>query len=218
MKKAYIIAIDGPSGAGKSTVARGLAKALDYQFIDTGALYRSVAKLADDNNISWDDGQRLAENIFNYNFSFDSQGNLSVNGTFLGDSIRTSRIASGASEVAGHKEVRDALLAIQRNLGKNGRVVLEGRDIGTTVFPNADFKFYLTASVKTRAYRRYLELKQKGEEITLEQVEADQEARDKADMEREISPLLRAYDAIDVNCDNLDANDVVAFMVSEVLK
>lgn len=212
-----VVAIDGPSGAGKSTVARGLAKSLGYRFIDTGALYRTIARLGDDNEVSWENGTQLAELAISRDFEFDSDGNLSLDGTPVGDTIRTSRMSKGASAVAAHPEVRAALLSIQRKLGESGGVVLEGRDIGTVVFPDAEIKFYLIAGVRERARRRHLELLEKGEKISVAQVEADQEARDKADMERPISPLKKASDAIEVNCDTMSAAEVITRMKTRVV-
>jgi len=212
MRNRPVVAIDGPSGAGKSTVARGLARALGYQFIDTGALYRTVARIADDAGISWDDGPALAAEALRHHFAFDPDGNLFLDQDAVGDTIRTSRMSKGASSVSRHSEVRAALLDIQRSVGVDGGVVLEGRDIGTVVFPDAEIKFFLVASVAERARRRYLELLEKGENTTIEEVEAAQEERDRADRERDISPLRQADDAVEINCDTLDAAGVIARM------
>jgi CMP/dCMP kinase len=212
MRSRPVVAIDGPSGAGKSTVARSLAKRLDFSFVDTGALYRSIAMLADRDGTSWDDGARLAAIARSHTFSFDPDGNLSVDGVEIGDSIRTPRMSMGASVVAKHQELRSALLEIQRSLGEDGGAVLEGRDIGTVVFPDAEIKFFLHASVRVRARRRMIELETRGQIVSMEEVERDQEARDRADREREVSPLVRAEDSIDVPCDDLDVEEVVQFM------
>jgi cytidylate kinase len=216
MRSKPVIAIDGPSGAGKSTVARGLAKALGFSFVDTGALYRTVAMLADRAGVEWSDGDALARLAASHAFAFDADGNIKLDGEPLGDLIRTPRMSRGASIVAVHAEVRRALLEVQRDLGADGGVVLEGRDIGSVVFPDAEIKFYLDASVKARARRRFLELAAREEEITLDQVERDQEARDRADREREISPLVQAGDAVPLNCDDLSASQVIEEMISTV--
>lgn len=216
MRRRPVIAIDGPSGAGKSTVARGLARALDFSYLDTGALYRTVAWLADRHGTSWDDGPALAALARSRRFEFDETGALRVDGEAVGDSIRTPEMSRGASIVAQHPEVRRELLGIQRRLGRDGGVVLEGRDIGTVVFPDAEVKFYLTASVRERAKRRHQELKGRGQEVPLEQVEAEQVERDRADREREVSPLRRAENADEIDCENLSAEEVVALMKSRV--
>jgi len=212
MRNKPVVAIDGPAGAGKSTVARGLAKALQYAFVDTGALYRAVAFIADASGISWDDGPALAQAVLRHAFHFTADGTLHMDGVPLGGEIRTSHISSGASAVARHPEVRTCLLDVQRGLGREGGVVLEGRDIGTVVFPDAEVKFFLVATVAERARRRWLELREKGESISLAEVEAAQEARDLADMTREVAPLRQAEDAVEVPCDHLSAAEVVAHM------
>ena len=217
MRSRPIIAIDGPSGVGKSTVARGLAHELKFDYIDTGALYRAVAMLADQNGVSWEIPSDLVEIIARHRFTFDPQGNLSVNGVKVGDEIRTSHISSGASCIARYREIRTSLLDVQRNIGADGGVVLEGRDIGTVVFKDAEMKFYLTASVATRAARRHAELVAKGETISLQKVEDDQKRRDKTDTEREVSPLKKATDAKEINCDNLNALQVVNLIKSLVV-
>lgn len=205
-----VVAIDGPSGAGKSTVARALAKALGFHYVDTGALYRSVAHLAEREGVPWDDGAGLAALAGRHAFSFDPEGALLVDGAPPGDAIRTPHVSRGASVVARHPEVRRALLAVQRALGADGGVVLEGRDIGTTVFPDAEVKIFLTATARERARRRFLELEARGEPTTLDEVERQQEARDRADREREISPLVRADDAVEIVCDGMSVQEVVA--------
>jgi cytidylate kinase len=210
------VAIDGPSGAGKSTVARGLAAALGYAYVDTGALYRTIAWLADEHGVDWEAPVELAALVEGRSFSFDSRGELVIDGEPVGNSIRTPRISRGASAVARHPEVRAALLAIQRTLGRDGGVVLEGRDIGTVVFPDAEVKFFLEASVSVRARRRYDELVARGEEVTRDEVERDQIARDENDTRRAISPLRKANDAQVIDCDLLTAREVVELMESRV--
>jgi cytidylate kinase len=206
------VAIDGPSGAGKSTVARGLARALGFAYIDTGALYRAMAWLADGHGVSWDDDAGLAELAASHRFEFTEGGELSVDDSPVGDAIRTPQMSRGASVVARHREVRRALLAIQRELGREGGVVLEGRDIGTVVFPDAEAKFFLVASVRERARRRYAELVSRGESVSIEQVERDQEQRDRSDRERSLSPLTRADDAVEIDSDGMNVEQVIDAM------
>jgi cytidylate kinase len=216
MKKKPVVAIDGPSGAGKSTVARGVAKSLDFAFIDTGALYRAVAWLADNSGVDWEDGPALGTLARAHDFRFNSLGELFVDGDGVGTRIRTPKMSLGASRVAPHKEVRQALVDVQRRLSESGGVVLEGRDIGTVVFPDAGVKFFLTASARVRAQRRFEELRSLGEDVTLSEVERDQMQRDEQDRKRAVSPLRRAEDAEVINCDNLDADEVVELMVSKI--
>jgi cytidylate kinase len=210
------IAIDGPSGVGKSTVARGLAAALGFVYVDTGALYRAVALLADRAGVRWDDETSLANLIGESEFSFEADGTLSLDGVSVTDEIRTPRMSMGASKVAAHAAVRAALLVIQRRLGEGGGVVLEGRDVGTVVFPDAGFKFFLTASPEVRAHRRFLELRSKGTEISPEEVLADQLKRDAADRGRKLAPLKKAADAETVDCDEMTAEDVVEMMARKI--
>jgi len=211
-----VVAIDGPSGAGKSTVARTLAEALGFLYVDTGALYRCVAYLAELHGVPWDDGGRLAAIAAARDFSFAADGGLVVDGVPVGDAIRSPHVSLGASKVAQLPEVRRALLEIQRRLGADGGVVLEGRDIGTVVFPDAEVKIFLTATPKERARRRFLELESRGETATLEQVERDQAERDRADSEREVSPLSRAADAYELSTDDLGVEEIVARIAARV--
>jgi cytidylate kinase len=204
-----VIAIDGPAGAGKSTVARGLARALGFVLIDTGALYRAIAWLAKREGLDWDAGPKLSQVVNAHDFEFTKEGQLLIDGDPVEEEIRTTEISEGASKVAGHQEVRDALLDVQRTLGSSGGVVMEGRDIGTTVFPDAKYKFFLTASAKTRAKRRYLEMLSRGEKTTLATVEENQEERDVRDINRVVSPLKKAEDAIEINCDGLTIEETI---------
>jgi cytidylate kinase len=211
-----VVAIDGPSGAGKSTVARSLARALGFQYVDTGALYRAVALLALRHGVSWDDGPGLAALAAAHELAFGDDGGLIVDGAPLGDAIRTPQISRGASTVARLPELRRALLALQRRLGAGGGVVLEGRDIGTVVFPDAEVKIFLTATAQERARRRHRELAARGEGVTLAQVERDQAERDRIDSERESSPLAKADDAFELVCDGLGVDEVVAAIAARV--
>ena len=216
MREKPIVAIDGPSGAGKSTVARGVANSLNFAFIDTGALYRAVAWLAKNEGIDWEDGPALGELAEAHRFAFDPKGELSIDGDRVGTRIRTPEMSLGASHVAKHEEVRRALSHVQRRLSESGGVVLEGSDIGTEVFPDAEMKFFLTASTRVRARRRFEELRGLGEEVTLAEVERDQRQRDAQDRERAVSPLRQAEDAEVINCDNLAAGEVIDLLVSKI--
>ena len=196
------IAIDGPASSGKGTVARSVAKALDYAYIDSGAMYRSVALLAEAASVSWSDEGALAELIEGLEFDFRWNGDhlrVVVNGTDVTNEIRMERIGRGASDVATYAAVRAGLVERQRVLAQGGGVVMDGRDIGTVVLPKAQVKIYLDASVEERAKRRFLELQEKGQRVRLEHIEAEVLARDEQDKNRAESPLRQAHDAIYVD-------------------
>jgi CMP/dCMP kinase len=206
-----IVAIDGPAGAGKSTVARQLAKRLGFEMIDTGAIYRSVALAARRANVSWDDDEglrRLLDAGLGLAFRDDR---VLLDGHDVSEAIRTPEISRGASVVSARPIVREKLLGLQRQLASNAvkGAVLEGRDIGTIVFPEATVKFFLTASDEARAQRRYAELTDKGLAVGLADVLSDQRRRDKDDSERVIAPLKPAPDAILVDTTGMDLDEVV---------
>jgi len=231
-RKRPIVAIDGPAGAGKSTVARRLADALAFVLVDTGAMYRAVALAAKRGGIAWSDGPRLGElahglvarNALSFERDADP-GRLGVrvkladdNGTRedISDAIRTPDMAQGASLVSAHSQVRDVLLELQRLAGAGGGVVLEGRDIGTVVFPDAEVKFFLTASAEVRASRRHAELVAKGQSVTFDETLADVKRRDAQDEGRAVAPLKRADGAILVDSTELSFEETVARMLEHV--
>jgi cytidylate kinase len=208
-----VIAIDGPAGAGKSTVAQALAEHLGFVLVDTGALYRGVALAAREANVSWSDAERLGElaSALDLQFSPAESGppRLLIDGRDRSDDIRTSEISMGASDVSKHPSVRAALLDLQRRLGRDGGVVLEGRDIGTVVFPDAELKVFLTAVSETRAVRRVSDLTRRGLQADFGQTLAEIQARDAQDSGRPIAPLRPAPDAVTVDTTNLDIHGVV---------
>jgi len=208
---APIVAIDGPAGAGKSTVARQLARRLGFTIIDTGAIYRSVALAAQRAGISWEDDTGLAR-LLDAGLGVTFQGeSVLLRGEDVTEAIRTPEISRGASVVSARPVVRQKLLQLQRDLGRAAPrgAVLEGRDIGTVVFPDADVKFFLTASDEARAQRRHAELNEKGLSVPLPEVLADQRRRDKDDTERAIAPLRAAVDAVVVDTTGFDLEQVV---------
>lgn len=189
-----IIAIDGPSGSGKSTVAKLVSKNLNFEYIDTGAMYRALAYKAFKNNIEIKDElvkDMLLNTIIDY-----SNNSIFLDGKNIDNFIRNENISVVASKISALKSVRSKMVSLQRNIAKDKNVILDGRDIGTNVFPNADFKFYITASVEERAKRRYNELQSKGMNDSYENVLRDMQYRDYNDSTRKIAPLIKANDAL----------------------
>ena len=210
----FIVAIDGPSGAGKSTVSKLLARRVGLSFVDTGALYRAVALSARREGIGADDDDGLRTLLGRIRISFQSVGEenrVFLDGADVSKEIRTPDISLLASAVSARPVVRDGLLGLQRRLALEAPLgaVLEGRDIGTVVFPDADLKFFLEASPEVRARRRFEELFQKGGESSLEAVLADQTKRDRDDASRAVAPLRAAEDAIRVDSSGLPLSEVV---------
>ena len=208
MKKP-IVAIDGPAGSGKSTVTHLLSKKLGYTHIDTGALYRAIAYKAADCGISIEEGLKLGELAAQTRLQFKEGNQIHCDGKNIAKLIRTPEISMAASRISAHPEVRFALLGLQREMGKKGGVVLEGRDIGTVVFPNAEVKFFLTASVDSRARRRMIELEDKGIYFDFEEVKKQVIDRDKGDTERKAAPLKKAADAIEIDTTKMTVEEVV---------
>ena len=212
MRSRLIVAIDGPAGAGKSTAARLLAARLGYALLDTGAIYRTMALRARQRGISWDDGRGVASLADGLDLTFQMEGNVNrvlADGEDLTAAIRTPEISDGASRVSALPEVRAALLGLQRRIGAAGGVVVEGRDIGTVVFPDAEAKFFLTATADERARRRVAELQAGGRPADLAQTKAEILARDQRDSSRAAAPLRRADDAVEIDSSALDASQVV---------
>jgi cytidylate kinase len=214
-----VVAIDGPAGAGKSTAARLLAARLGYELLDTGAIYRVMALLARRRGIAWEDGPGVAALAADLDLRFQLDGALNrvfVDGADVSGDIRTPEISDGASRVSALPQVRAALLGIQRRLGAQGGVVVEGRDIGTVVFPDAGAKFFLTATADERARRRVAELRAGGRTADLDQTRDELMARDQRDSTRSVAPLRKADDAVEIDSSAISADEVVARMAALV--
>ncbi len=206
------IAVDGPGSAGKGTVAKGVARALGYQYIDTGAMYRAVALVCRHKGIAWNDDAACAAVAAELAFEFRWTGDvlhILVDGEDITSEIRQDGIGRGASDVSALPSVRKALLGLQRALGAEGGVVMDGRDIGTVVLPDSELKIYLDAELDERARRRHEELVRRGETVPVNQVRAGLAFRDKQDSEREVAPLKQADDALFVDSTALSAAQVV---------
>ena len=222
MAKTYTIAIDGPAGAGKSTIARALAKELGYYYVDTGAIYRTVAYFLDLLGISPKDTdgveRYLDELTVAIEYDEDGKQHMLMNGMDVTDEIRTPDISQKASLVSAHAIVRDMLLDMQRDVAKKHNVIMDGRDIGTVVLPRATVKIFLTASAEVRAQRRTDELIAKGQKANFAQVLKDIQQRDYQDSHRPVAPLKQAKDAILLDTSELDIEGVVAAMKEIIAK
>lgn len=220
MSKVYNIAIDGPAGAGKSTIAKAAAKQLGFIYVDTGALYRAVAFEMMSRGISAGDREKVAAELEKFDTGFFSLRFIDgVQHVFSGEKdvsgmIRTPEVSMGASAVSAIPEVRKFLFELQRSIAAENNVIMDGRDIGTVVLPNADLKIFLTASAEVRADRRYKELAEKPDCPTYEQVLADIKQRDYNDMNRETAPLKQADDAVLADTSNLDLDGAISLIIS----
>jgi CMP/dCMP kinase len=213
-----IIAIDGPAGAGKSTVSRALAERLGFQLVDTGAMYRTVAYEAMRHGVDLHDADAVATvaRALNFEFRFvDGENVTYVDGHALGNEIRTAEVSRNASIVSAHPAVRDALLELQRDVGRRRPSVLEGRDIGTVVFPDAELKVYITASPEVRAHRRVEQMKEQGQHADYDEVLKEIVERDRRDTCRDVAPLRQADDALGIDSTGVDVETIVEDLIAE---
>lgn len=216
-----IVAIDGPVGAGKSTVAWAVARRLGFRYVDTGAMYRSVAWAAQQRGIDLHDEAAVIKLARTLRIEFHSDGEgqrVWVDGRDVTDVLRSPEVSDGASIVSVYPGVREAMVAIQRAWGAQGGVVMEGRDIGTVVFPDADVKIFLDASLEERARRRYRELQTRGVRVDLDAVRQAEEERDRRDRTRAHSPLQRAPGAVVIDSTQIPADDVIERIVQLALR
>ena len=212
----YNVAIDGPAGAGKSTIAKLVAKEKGYIYVDTGAMYRGLAIHFLDKGIQPQETEKVIEACKDAEVTIayeDAVQHVYLNGKDISSRLRNEEVGHMASVTSAIPEVRKKLLELQQNLAKTQNVIMDGRDIGTCVLPHADVKVYLTASVETRAKRRYQELQEKGEDCNLEEIAHDIEERDRRDMTREIAPLKQAEDAVLVDSSDMTITEVVKTIV-----
>ena len=212
----YNVAIDGPAGAGKSTIAKLVAKEKGYIYVDTGAMYRGLAIHFLDKGIQPQETEKVIEACKDAEVTIayeDAVQHVYLNGKDISSRLRNEEVGNMASVSSAIPEVRKKLLELQQNLAKTQNVIMDGRDIGTCVLPHADVKVYLTASVETRAKRRYQELQEKGEDCNLEEIAHDIEERDRRDMTREIAPLKQAEDAVLVDSSDMTIAEVVKTIV-----
>lgn len=217
----YNIAIDGPAGAGKSTIAKMAEKKLDFIYVDTGAMYRAMALYFLRREIDAKDEKKIAEACEHINVTIayqEGEQQVLLNGENVNAFIRTEEVSMMTSNTSKYPAVREKLLYLQRELAAANNVIMDGRDIGTCVLPDAELKIYLTASASERAKRRYLEQKERGVESDLAQIERDIIARDEQDMNREIAPLKQAEDAIYLDTSDMTIEEVVTKIVSLVQK
>lgn len=215
MKDIFRVAIDGPSGAGKSTIAKSVAKKLGIDYIDTGAMYRAVGYKMKRECIDAGDLSKLEAMLADTDIDF-VKGDIILDGQVVNDVIRTSEISQMASKCSAVPIVREKLVDIQRGMGTRKSVIMDGRDIGTNVLKDAEYKFFLTASAEKRAERRHKELIEKGEDITFEEVLRDIEQRDHNDMTRKLNPLRKAEDALEVDTTGLDIDEVTELVLKEI--
>ncbi len=215
MSRIFRIAIDGPSGAGKSTIAKAVASKLDIDYIDTGAMYRAVGYKMDRDKLPFESGEALNEMLAGTDIDFVS-GDIMLDGEIVNDVIRTPEVSMLASQCSQIPEVREKLVEIQRSMGARKSVIMDGRDIGTNVLKDAEYKFYLTASAEERANRRFKELQEKGEEQSYEEVLSDIKARDHNDMTRELNPLRKSDDAIKVDSTSMTIDEVVDTIIGYI--
>ena len=209
-----VIAIDGPGGAGKSTIAKLLAKKLNYLHLDTGAMYRAVTLAAINENIDFDDKEKLIKLAKKISITFNKNGEIILDNKNVSQEIRSSEVNAHVSKIAAVKGVRKVLVEKQQSLAQKNKIVMDGRDITTVVLPEAEHKFFLTASLAERAKRRYQEMRSKNNDADLEEIKKSIARRDKLDSEREHSPLKKAEDAVLIDTTELSIDEVLKKLIS----
>lgn len=217
MDKIIRVAIDGPSGAGKSTIAKAVAKKMGIDYIDTGAMYRAVGYKTKISGVNYEDSVEMQAMLEHTDIDF-SDGNIILDGKIVNDEIRTNEMSMMASKVSALPAVREKLVELQRKMGQTKSIIMDGRDIGTNVLTDAEFKFFMTASAEERADRRYKELIEKGQQVQYDQILEDIKQRDHNDMTRTLNPLRKAADAIELDTTGMSIDDVTESILREVTK
>lgn len=215
MKEIIRVAVDGPSGAGKSTIAKAIAQKLSLDYIDTGAMYRAVGYKMLQQAVELSDAEAIRHLLDTTEIDF-CHGDTVLDGEVISDKIRTPEISKQASDCSALAMVRRRLVELQRKMGGEKSVIMDGRDIGTVVFPDAEYKFFITAAPEERARRRFQELAAKGSQLTFDQVLADINQRDYNDTHREVDPLRRAEDAVEIDTTHMTIEEVVEFICREM--
>lgn len=218
MQKYIIVAIDGPAASGKSTVAKKLADKLKFLYVDTGAMYRAITYFAQEKNIE-NNEQAVIDAVKKLNLELKYNNGITsvfIDGLDITEKIRTPKVNSKVSDISRIKEVRTELVKLQRKFGENNNLIVEGRDTTTVVFPNADVKIYLTADAKERAKRRFIEYKDKGIDVSQDEVEKSLLNRDAIDSTREVSPLTKAEDAFEIDTTNLTVDQEIDKIVEKI--
>lgn len=213
--KNLVIAVDGPAGAGKSTIAKIIAEKLNINYIDTGAMYRAVTYKCLQNKIDINNEDEVIKIAKDTQIDF-KDNNIYMDSNLLQEEIRTMEVSNNVSNVAKIKDVRYLMVDVQRKIGEKNSVILDGRDIGSYVFPNADYKFFLVATPEERGNRRYKELVNKGYEVKLDEIINDIIKRDEIDSNREFAPLVKAEDAIEIDTTGKDISEVVESVLSKI--
>ena len=210
-----IIAIDGPAGAGKSTISKLVSKRLDINYLDTGAMYRAITYKCIEEGININNEEEVIKICESSDVDFRNN-QIYLDGKNIDIEIRRQEVSSNVSNVAKIKKVRELLVARQREIASESDAILDGRDVGTCIFPDARYKFFLSASAQERGRRRYEELKSKGEDVDLDSIIEDIKKRDKIDSTREVSPLIKAEDAIEIDSTSMSINEVVDYIIDAV--
>lgn len=210
-----IIAIDGPAGAGKSTISKLVSKRLDINYLDTGAMYRAITYKCIEEGININNEEEVIKICESSDVDFRNN-QIYLDGKNIDIEIRRQEVSSNVSNVAKIKKVRELLVARQREIASESDAILDGRDVGTCIFPDARYKFFLSASAQERGRRRYEELKSKGEDVDLDNIIEDIKKRDKIDSTREVSPLIKAEDAIEIDSTSMSINEVVDYIIDAV--
>jgi len=215
MRRIFRIAIDGPGGAGKSTAAKKIAEALNIEYVDTGAMYRAVAYKMKECGVGLKDETALTGMLTDTDIDF-LNGDIVLDGRAVNDFIRTAEISKLASDCSALAPVREKLVVLQREMGRKKSIVMDGRDIGTNVIKDAEFKFFMTATIEERAKRRYDELILKGQDASYESVLSDMSSRDRNDMTRALNPLKKADDAVELDTTEMTIEEVCEFMLRKI--